>query len=33
VAKTSRLVISGNVIRRSNEMIELIRHIRNIKQP
>jgi hypothetical protein len=33
VSKTSRLVISANVIRRSNEMIELIRHIRTIKQP
>ena len=33
VSKTSRLVISANVIRHSNEMIELIRHIRNIKQP
>lgn len=33
VAKTSRLVISGNVIRRSNEMIELIRHIRAFKLP
>ena len=33
VSKTSRLVISANVIRRSNEMLELIRHIRTIKQP
>src|SRR5215207_1961949 len=33
VSKTSRLVISAGVIRRSNEMIELIRHIRTIKQP
>jgi hypothetical protein len=33
VSKTSRLVISANVIERSNEMIELIRHIRTIKQP
>jgi hypothetical protein len=33
VSKTSRLVISANVIQRSNEMIELIRHIRTIKQP
>ena len=33
VSKTSRLVISANVIRHSNEMIELIRHIRTIKQP
>jgi hypothetical protein len=33
VSKTSRLVISANVIEHSNEMIELIRHIRTIKQP
>jgi PP-loop superfamily ATP-utilizing enzyme len=33
VSKTSRLVISGHVIRRSNEMIELIRHIRTFKMP
>jgi hypothetical protein len=33
VLKTSRLVISAAVIERSNEVIELIRHIRNIKQP
>jgi hypothetical protein len=33
VAKTSRLVISAAVIKNSNEMIELIRHIRSIKQP
>jgi hypothetical protein len=33
VSKTSRLVVSGNVIRRSNEMIELIRHIRTFKLP
>jgi hypothetical protein len=33
VSKTSRLVISAAVIQRSNEMIELIRHIRSIKQP
>ena len=33
VSKTSRLVISANVIRHSNEMIELIRHIRTFKQP
>jgi hypothetical protein len=33
VSKTSRLVISANVIQRSNEIIELIRHIRTIKQP
>jgi hypothetical protein len=31
VLKTSRLVISAGVIERSNEMIELIRHIRSIK--
>jgi hypothetical protein len=33
MSKTSRLVISATVIERSNEMIELIRHIRSIKQP
>jgi hypothetical protein len=33
VSKTSRLVISAGVIRRSNEIIELIRHIRTIKLP
>jgi hypothetical protein len=33
VLKTSRLVISAGVIERSNEMIELIRHIRNIQRP
>ena len=33
VSKTSRLVISAAVIERSNEVIELIRHIRSIKQP
>ena len=33
VLKTSRLVISAAVIERSNEVIELIRHIRSIKQP
>jgi hypothetical protein len=33
VSKTSRLVISAAVIERSNEVIELIRHIRTIKQP
>lgn len=33
VSKSSRLVISGNVIRCSNEMIELIRHIRTFKLP
>lgn len=33
VAKTSRLVISAAVIKNSNEVIELIRHIRSIKQP
>ena len=33
VAKTSRLVTSAKVIEHSNEMIELIHHIRAIKQP
>jgi hypothetical protein len=33
VSKTSRLVISATVIERSNELIELIRHIRTIQQP
>jgi hypothetical protein len=33
VKKTSRLVISAAVIEHSNELIELIRHIRNIQQP
>lgn len=33
VSKTSRLVISASVIERSNEVIELIRHIRSIKKP
>lgn len=33
VSKTSRLVISAAVIERSNEMIDLIRHIRSIKKP
>ena len=33
VSKGSRLVISAAVIERSNEMIELIRHIRTIQQP
>lgn len=33
VSKSSRLVISATVIERSNELIELIRHIRAIKQP
>jgi hypothetical protein len=33
VLKTSRLVISAGVIERSNEMIELIRHIRTIQRP
>lgn len=33
VAKTSRLVISAAVIQTSNEVIELIRHIRNKKRP
>jgi hypothetical protein len=33
VEKTSRLVISAAVIEHSNEMIELIRYIRNLQQP
>ena len=33
VLKTSRLVISAAVIERSNELIELIRHIRSLRQP
>jgi hypothetical protein len=33
VSKTSRLVVSANVIERSNEMLELIHYIRAIKQP
>lgn len=33
VSKSSRLVVSGNVIERSNEIIELIRHIRTFKLP
>ena len=33
VSKTSRFVISAAVIERSNELIELIRHIRSIKKP
>ncbi len=33
VEKTSRLVISAGVIKNSNEVIELVRHIRTIKQP
>lgn len=33
VSRTSRLVISAAVIERSNDVIELIRHIRSIKQP
>jgi hypothetical protein len=33
VEKTSRLVISAAVIEHSNELIELIRHIRSIQQP
>jgi hypothetical protein len=33
VKKTSRLVISAAVIEDSNELIELIRHIRTIQQP
>lgn len=33
VMKTSRLVISVAVIERSNEIIELVRHIRSLKKP
>ena len=33
VLKTSRLVISAAVIERSNELIELIRHIRSLQKP
>ncbi|MET0623414.1 MAG: hypothetical protein ABW250_10585 [Pyrinomonadaceae bacterium] len=33
VLKTSRMVISATVIERSNEIIELVRHIRSLKQP
>jgi hypothetical protein len=33
VMKTSRLVISAAVIERSNEIIELVRHIRSLKKP
>ena len=33
VAKTSRFVTSAKVIERSNELIELIRHIRTIRMP
>lgn len=33
VEKTSRLVISAAVIKNSNEVIELIRHIRSINRP
>jgi len=33
VAKTSRLVISAAVIKNSSDVIDLIRHIRSIKQP
>jgi hypothetical protein len=33
VQKTSRLVVSAAVIERSNELIELIRHIRTFVQP
>jgi hypothetical protein len=29
VRKTTRLVVSGTVIRRSNELIELVRHVRS----
>jgi len=33
VSKTSRLVISAAVIERSNDVIELIKHIRNFRRP
>lgn len=33
VLKTSRMVISAAVIERSNEIIELVRHIRSLKKP
>jgi len=33
VQKTSRLVISASVINSSNELIELIKHIRSIQHP
>lgn len=33
VQKTSRLVISASVINNSNELIELIRHIRSFQKP
>ena len=33
VSKSSRLVVSGAVIERSNELIELIRHIRTFVKP
>jgi hypothetical protein len=33
VAKTSRLVISAAVIKNSSDVIDLIRHLRGIKQP
>lgn len=33
VQKTSRLVISASIINNSNEMIELIRHIRSFQKP
>jgi hypothetical protein len=33
VLKTSRLVISAAVIERSNELLELIRHIRSLQKP
>lgn len=33
VQKTSRLVISASVINSSNELIELIKHIRSIQRP
>lgn len=33
VRKTSRLVVSGAVIKRSNELLELIRHVRAFAKP
>jgi hypothetical protein len=33
VKNTSRLVISASVIKNSNELLELIRHIRSFQKP
>lgn len=33
VRKTTRLVVSGTVIKRSNELIELVRHVRSFFKP